>query len=297
MDFWGLSDDIGEGKEYATVDDAIASITGFDPTGAKALFSQAYDEAVEKGMIDTTKNWEVQIVIGQPGNGGVAYYNDGYEFLKKAWTDAVKGTPFENHITFTQSQPLGSTNFANYLRNNQVDVLFGVGWTGSALDPYNLMEAYVAPNYQYDPGWDTAKEFIDVTIPADADAAIAGKTLRASVYAWGKDCLQGNEITAKVVVNGEATDETVTISAGTEQIASVRLAVLAAVEGAVLENYSMIPVGTDASASLKGKRIQFYTEEYVYGVGRGGVTYMTYRMTDAEWNQYVSQNNGSIDYK
>lgn len=297
VDFWGLSDDIGEGKEYATIDEAIASITGYDPAGAKELFKQAYDEAVEKGMIDTTKNWEVQVVIGQPGNGGVAYYNDGYEFLKKAWTDAVKGTPFENHITFTQSQPLGSSNFAAALQNNQVDVLFGVGWTGSALDPYNLMEAYVAPNYQYDPGWDTTSDFIDVTIPADADAAIAGKTLRASVYAWGKDCLQGTPISAKIVVNGEETKDSVSISAGTEQVASVRLAVLAAVEGAVLENYSMIPVGTEASASLKGKRIRFCTEEYIYGVGRGGVAYLTYKMDDAQWAAYVSENNGSVDYK
>lgn len=296
VDFWGLTDQIGEGKEYATMDEAIESITGFDPTGAKALFTQAYEEAVEQGMIDTTKNWEVQIVIGQPGNGGVAYYNDGYEFLKKAWLEALKGTPFENHITITQSAPLGN-NYPEALQANQIDVLFGVGWTGSALDPYNLMEAYVAPNYQYDSGWDTTSEFIDIEIPADADAAIAGKVLRASVYAWGKDCLQGNKINAKVVVDGEATDEVIEISAGTEQVASVRLAVLAAVEGAVLNQYDMIPVGTQASANLKGKRIKYYTEEYIFGMGRGGITYMTYLMDDAAWAQYVAQNNGNIDYK
>lgn len=296
VDFWGLTDQIGEGKEYATIDEAIAHITGFDPMGAKALFRQAYDEAVAAGMIDTTKNWEVQIVIGQPGSGGSNYYNNGYEFLRKAWLDAVQGTPFENHVTITQSQPLGNS-YAEALQANRVDVLFGVGWTGSALDPYSLMEAYVSPDYQYDSGWDTKKEYIDITIPADADATIAGKVLRANLYAWGKDCLQGNAITANIVVNGEMTNETVTISAGTAQVASVRLAILAAVEGAVLKQYDMIPVGTDASASLKGKRIKFYTEEYVYGMGRGGVTYMTYLMTDAEWAQYVSENNGSIDYK
>ncbi len=247
-------------------------------------------------MIDTTKNWEVQIVIGQPGNGGVDYYNNGYEFLKKAWLEAIKGTPFEGHVTITQSSPLGNT-YPEALHANQVDVLFGVGWTGSALNPYELMEAYVGPDYQYDPGWDTKAEYIDIKIPDDADAAIAGKVLRASVYDWGKDCLLGNKIKAKVVVDGELTDEVIEISAGTEQVASVRLAVLAAVEGAVLNQYDMIPVGTAASASLKGKRIKFHTEEYIYGMGRGGIAYYTYAMDDAEWAQYVAENNNSIDYK
>ena len=35
--FWGLADQVGEGKEFATKDEAIASITGYDPTGAKDL--------------------------------------------------------------------------------------------------------------------------------------------------------------------------------------------------------------------------------------------------------------------
>ena len=247
-------------------------------------------------MIDTTKTWEVQIVIGQPGSGGSNYYNNGYEFLKKAWLESVKGTPFEGHVTITQSAPLGNA-YADALQANQVDVLFGVGWTGSALDPYSLMEAYVSPDYQYDSGWDTTSTYIDITIPSDADAAIAGKTLRASVFAWGKDCLQGNAISATVVVNGEATAEKVEISAGTEQKASVRLAILAAVEGAVLNQYDMIPVGLEASAVLKGKRLKYYTEEYVFGMGRGGITYMTYLMTDAEWAQYVKDQNNQIDYK
>ena len=43
----------------------------------------------------------------------------------------------------SSSQPLGNS-YAEALQANRVDVLFGVGWTGSALDPYSLMEAYVS---------------------------------------------------------------------------------------------------------------------------------------------------------
>lgn len=288
--FWGLEDEIGEGKEYATIDDAIASITGYDPSGAKVLFDAAYAKAVEQGLIDPSTDWEVQIMIGQPGSGSSAYYNDGYEFLKKTWEEAVVGTEFEGRLVFTQSQPLGSTDFADYLQNNSIDLLFGVGWTGSALDPYNLMEAYVSPNYQYDPGWDTTTTMLDVEWN--------GQTLRASVYAWGKDALQGNEIEARVVdADGNVTSETVKISAGTTADPTLRLKILAAVEGAVLEQYDMIPVGLEATANLKGMRIQYYTEEYVYGMGRGGIKYMTYKMNDAEWKDYVKEQGGELNYK
>ena len=232
-------------------------------------------------------------MIGQPGSGSSKYYNDGYVYLSKVWTDAVKGTPFEGHLTFKQSGPLGSTDFSKYLKDNSVDILFGVGWTGSALDPYGLMEAYVSPTYQYDPAWDTTKTFIDV------DVTIEGvtKTLRASVYAWGKEALNGTDILATVVVDGEETDDEVEIECGTSQDPAIRLAVLAAVEKTVLEQYDMIPVNLDSSANLKGMRINYGTEEYVFGVGRGGLRYMTYRMDDTEWSAYVAQQGGTLNYK
>ncbi len=281
--FWGLSDEIGEGKEFATVDAAIESITGYDLAGAKELFATAYTKGVEAGYIPSGDNWEVQIIIGQPGSGSSKYYNNGYQLLKQVWTDAVVGTPFEGHVEFTQSQPLGSSNFSAYLKNNSVDLLFGVGWTGSALDPYGLIEAYVEPNYQYDPA-------IDYTT-IDSTVVIDGVEYTASAYDWYL-ALQGEEIEA-VAADGSTT----VVNAGTNAENSLRLAVLASVEGAVLQQYTMIPVGLDASASLKGMRVQYYTEEYVYGMGRGGIQYTTYAMDDAAWSKYVSEQGGTLDYK
>ena len=293
LKFWGLYDEVGEDKTYETKDEAIAAITGYDLTGARELFNQAYDKAVADGLISAeaaaSGKFEIQIVIGQPGSGSSAYYNNGYELLKKVWTDAVKGTKLEGKLVFTQSQPLGSSSFSDYLKNNTVDVLFGVGWTGSTLDPYGLMEAYVSPDYQYDPAWDTSAETIDIEY--------GGKVLRASVYDWGKVALGGQDINAFVVVDGEATKETVTINAGTEADPSLRLKILAAVEGAVLEQYDMIPVGTEASASLKGMKVKFATEEYVFGMARGGIKYMTYNYTDAEWAAFVAAQGGTLNYK
>ncbi|MDO4377997.1 MAG: ABC transporter substrate-binding protein [Erysipelotrichia bacterium] len=284
VDFWGLTDEIGEGKEYATIDEAIESITGYDLEGAKQLFNAAYDEAVAAKYIPSGDNWEIQIIIGQPGSGSSAYYNNGYQLLKKVWTEAVEGTKLEGHIVFTQSQPLGSTNFADYLKNNTIDLLFGVGWTGSALNPYSLIQAYVDPNYQYDPAWDTSSELLEVTIN--------GEKLSAPVYDWYL-ALSGETITANVV-DGTGTKD---VTAGTTAENELRLDILAAMEGAVLQQYDMIPVGLKATASLRGMRVKYYTEEYVYGMGRGGVQYYTFAMNDDEWSNYVKEQGGTLDYK
>lgn len=291
LNFWGLADQWGEGKKYATRDDAIASITGYDPDGAKVLYREAYDTAVKDGlltqeMIDSGK-WEVQIVIGKPSEGN--FYNKGYEFLKACWTKSVEGTPFEGHLTFVQSQTLGSSTFGTYLREGQVDVLFGVGYGGSMFNPYTMMDCFTG-SLQYDPF--TKKEAVSMDVTLD------GKVLRASLYDWVSECLQGNTIKAYVVVNGEVTDEVVEISAGASDPAARRITILATAEQAIMQLANIFPMMTDASASLRCMRINYKTEDYVVGMGRGGLEWYTYGMDDAEFADYVSQQPGGVlNYK
>ena len=292
LNFWGLADKWGEGKEYATRDDAIDSITGYDPEGAKVLFDKAYDKAVELGyiteaMIADGKS-EVQIIIGRPSEGN--YYTKGYEFLSACWTEAVKGTKFEGHLTFVQSQVLGSSSFGTYLREGNVDLLFGVGYGGSMFDPYSMMDCFTG-SLQYDPFTDKSTVMLDI--------ALEGKTLRASLYDWVSECLQGNKITATVVgADGNATSETVEISAGTSDPSERRTTILAAAETKVMTLANIFPIQTDASASLRCMRVNYKTEDYILGMGRGGVEWYTYSMTDEEFVNYAKgQENGVLNYK
>ena len=84
----------------------------------------------------------VEIKIGLP-NSESTFYNKGNEFLVNCYTEAVKGTSLEGKLTFSVDDTLGN-GFSEALRSQQVDLLFGVGWTGAALDPYSLMEAYTS---------------------------------------------------------------------------------------------------------------------------------------------------------
>lgn len=289
--FWGLSDAWGEGKEYATRDEAIDSITGYDPAGAKTLFDTAYDKAVADGLISSediaSGKWEVQIIIGKPSEA--AFYNKGYEFLRTCWTNAVEGTKFEGHLTFVQSQILGSTTFGEYLRNGQVDVLFGVGYGGSQFNPYMMLDCFTG-SLEYDPFTDKTKVMLDIELD--------GKLLRASLYDWVSEALQGNTIEASVVgTDGKTTGETVSISAGSSDPRERRVAILAAAEAKIMTLSNIFPMMTDATASLRCMRVKFKTDDYVVGMGFGGVEWRTYAMDDDEFASYVASQGGILNYK
>lgn len=292
LNFWGLADEVGPGKEYETKDDAIESITGYDPAGAKTLFTKAYQIAREEGYVTeemhTSGKWELQIMIGAT-NWQAKFYSNGYDFLSANWIEAVKGTPWEGHLTFVKSGTLGGDDFGPALREGRVDLLFGVGFSGSMFDPYSFMDVFTG-SLQYDSCTDKTKIMLDIEVE--------GKTLRASLYDWVSECLQGNEIQAKVVgADGKVTEEVVKISAGADAETSLRLKIMAEAEVSILNLCNMIPLMTDASASLRCMRIQYKTEEYILGLGRGGIQYYTYIYDDAEFAKFVADQGGTLNYK
>lgn len=286
LEFWGVSqDDIGAGKLYPTKDEAIASITGYNLEGAKELFNQAYDKAVAEGKYNGTDT--IEICIGTP-NSTAKFYSNGYNFLVDNYTEAVKGTKLEGKLTFTNDDTLGD-GFGDALRANTVDMLFGVGWKGSALNPYGLIGAYTQPDYQYDPSWDTSKAMMEFEVN--------GVLYKASVLDW-TSAIEGDSVKIMNVETGESIDYV----CGTAQVKAdpakqtERILLLAALERAVLNNYDMIPTHNQASASLLGYQVEYGTQEYVYGVGRGGIQYMTYNYTDVEWAEYLAEQGGVLKY-
>lgn len=283
VDFWGLTDEIGEGKLYATVDDAIDSISGYNLEMARELFNKAYDEAIEKGMMK--EGDEVQIIIGTP-NLTSAFYNNGYDFIVNNYTEAVKGTKLEGKLTFTRDGTLGN-GFSDALKNNNVDMLFGVGWTGSTFDPYSLMEVFVNPSYQYDASFDATT--YDIQIELD------GVTYETNMYAW-YEAMNGTPVTLKIVGSDETAVKSFPYSTDANEAAN-RIKVLGALEGAVLQLYDFIPLMGNYSAALKSMQIQYYTEDQIFPMGRGGLRYMTYNYDDAAWDAYVQEQGGTLNYK
>ena len=52
----------------------------------------------------------------------------------------------------------------------------------------------------------------------------------------------------------------------------------------------------DGEGHLRGRQINYRTEDYIYPLGYGGVKYFTYAYSDQAWDAYVTQNGGLLDY-
>ena len=76
----------------------------------------------------------------------------------------------------------------------------------------------------------------------------------------------------------------------------VRLDILAAIEGKVLESYNYLPMLQDGSMALLSQQVYYVRDEYNPIMGRGGIAYMKYNYNDAEWAKYVADNNGELKY-
>ena len=292
LKYWCISeDDIGPGKKYANKDEAIASIKGYDLEYAKELFDIAYDKVISAGLMDESD--VVEICIGLPSMFGKFYVN-GYNFLVDSYTEAVKGTKLEGKLTFTKDDTITSS-FSDPLKTNAVDLLFGVGWAGKALDPYSFMMAYTSPYYQYNlSSWNTKYVTMDMVIPSLGD-----KTYRTTIEQWTY-AMMGNK-TAIIEIGADGnpvSNSSVAYSCGPDDgLPEERLNLLAALEDAVLSTYDLIPLNNASSVSLKSQKVNYGTEHYIYGIGRGGIKYMTYNYNDAAWAEFIQMQNSNYGYK
>ena len=275
--FWGVKDAIG--TLYADLDEAVASITGYNLSRARQLFDEAYALARSQGLMDGDD--VVVIRIGVP-NSASSFYSGGYTYLVNCYTQAVQGTALEGKLRFEMDDTIGN-DFADALKTNQVDMLFGVGWSGSALDPYGLMEVYVSPAYQYDAAFDYQK--IPLTVNLE------GTEYTATVFQW-YEIMNGKTHT---ITAADGSTRAYTCGPQTDRKED-RLQILAALEGAILLNYNFIPIMDAASAVMRGMQILYRTEEYVQELEFGGVKYFTYNYSDAAWEEYVAARGGKLDY-
>ena len=77
---------------------------------------------------------------------------------------------------------------------------------------------------------------------------------------------------------------------------NTRLEILAAFEARVLQTYDYIPMLQDGGMSLLSQQVYYVVEEYNPVMGRGGIAYMKYNYSDAEWTEYVASQGGELKY-
>lgn len=266
---------------YASLDEAVDSITGYDPVVAKELFKQAFDEALAAGYITDADNDGIsdQIVrIEYCSSATSDFMVRTIAYLNEKLSDVTKGTPFEGKIEIYESAPYG-TDWSNKIKAGMSDTVLA-GWSGATMNPYGLSDLYTNPSYQYDAKWFDATT-VDLTL------TIGGEEITTHLRNWS-DALNG----ATIVVNGKEYN----FGDGNATVEE-RLNILAGIETKVLGTYDYIPMLQDASAALLSQQVYYVVEEYNPVMGRGGIAYMKYNYTESEWTEYVnSQPDGILTY-
>ncbi len=271
-----------DASKFDSLDEAVSTITGYDPVAAKEWFAKAYEEALAAGYItDTDGDGKSDQVIEMVYSASADPSEKMQKILKWLADEAnecAKGTGFEGKINVVSSAPLGN-DWSTYIKAGQTDMVLG-GWNGSAMDPYGLMEVYTNPSYQYDAKW-----FDSTTIELTIN--LRGEDITMNLQQW-QQCMTGTAITVG--------DKTYNFGDGIGTYEE-RLTIMAAIEKEVLLGYNYLPMTMAGSKFLLTQKAYYVVEEYNPVMGRGGIAYMRYNYNDQAWADYVaSQPNGELSY-
>ena len=279
-DFYGV-----DTTKYADLDAAVDSITGYDPEQAKVLFGEAFKEGIEAGYITDNdndgKSDQIVYIEYAMSSGVNDFMTKTINYLNEKVAEVATGTPFEGKIEFYMSAPYGD-DWSKKIREGLSDTVLG-GWSGSTMNPFGLTDLYTNPSRQYDAAWyDATKIELTINVPVNGE----NKDVTLTLKQWS-DALNGSA----VEVDG------VTYNYGSGQAdVEVRLDILAACEGKILESYNYLPMLLDGSMALLTQQVYYVVEEYNPIMGRGGLAYTKYNFNEEEWTAYVAEQGGQLKY-
>ncbi len=260
--------------KFATLDEAVDTITGYDLALARQLLTEAYEEELAAGRISATDKVKLTCGSGAINETVTRRFN----YIMDAWKELAKTTPLEGRIEFDDIKDFAD-KWADDFRAGDYDVCMG-GWSGAAWDPGYFLLAYLSPSYMYSTAWDTASVQMTFTMKGVAEDG-GDITETMSLIEWYY-CLNG---VGKYDWSSNGLPQ------------EKRLQLIAALEKEVLKVYYSVPLYNSFGASLLSYKVDYTTYEYNTFMGYGGIRYMTYNYNNSEWDEFVSKNNGQIDYK
>lgn len=277
-------------SKYASLDEAVESITGYDVVAAKELYTQAFNEALENGFITDADGDGISdqtVVITYSASEINSFLTKTLDYLNEKMNEVTKDTPFDGKIMFQASAPLGDPGWSDNIKAGLTDTVLG-GWSGGLLDPFHIVVNYTDPARSYDANWFDATS---ITLEMEVNTAGIGNTpkmekVTMTLKQWS-EALNGTMTT----VDGKSYN----FGDGVADV-ETRLEILARLEREILMTYNYIPMIQDGSMSLLSQQVYYVIEEYNPIMGRGGIAYMKYNYDDAEWAEYVKSQGGELKY-
>lgn len=263
----------GEGTDYATLDEAYEAMTGYDMPKAQELMKVAYDKAVEAKVYDGESPIEIEFRVYQSDE----IYVKMFTYLNEHLQEACKGSGFEGKVS------LKMTVDADYYETNYsggADMIFTT-WGGATMSPFTILyecycDACDGSGQQMEYGYDTSKIIVKFVVD--------GNPIEDTLQHW-----------ARWADGGDAdTGSTAAIEAAmgnfTDYDYDTRCAFYAQLEAAFLNWYPTTAVYYRNTATMDSQKIHSASDTYVTLVAFGGIQFMTFNYDDAEWADYIANN-------
>jgi len=268
-----------------SLDEAYDSLTGYNPTLAKQKMQEAINiltADAEKYGYDATK--DITLVYGSSADTDKQRFRADY--LQEVLDGLTEGTSLEGKIKVKFDASAGS-KWADAFRTGATQIGFGYGFSGNAFNPFDIIGAFVNPDddLNYHMYWDTSKIDMTLTMPA-GNYAGAGETITMSIQNWYY-CLNGlaeSEEQAKTYNWGEGYAP-----------AEARLMILSALEEVTIKESRSVMLIADGGGSFLGAKFSYFSEDEHTFMGFGGIRYMEVNYNDAEWADFVAQNNNNLE--
>ena len=267
-----------------STEDAYDALTGYNPTMAKQKMQEAIDILLanpEEYGYDETKN--ITLVYGSSSDTDKQRFRA--EYLQTVLDDLTAGTALEDKIDVVFDASAGA-QWAEAFRTGATQIGFGYGFSGNAFNPFDIIGAFVNPedDLNYHMYWDTSAIDMTLTMPA-GDYAGAGETITMSVQNWFF-CLNG-------LAETEGQAQTYNWGEGFAPV-EARLMILSALEELTIKESRSVMLVADGGGSFLGAKFSYFSEDEHTFMGFGGLRYMEVNYNDAEWAEYVAENNNDL---
>lgn len=261
--------------KFDSLDKAVQSITGYNLTLSKQLVTEAYNKALADGEISATD--KIEFIVGTSVISEAT--TRAFNFLKDSFEKMLEDTPLEGRLVMKEQAY--DKAWANDFRAGAYEICTG-GWNGAAWDPGYFLLAYLSPAYMYSAAWDTKSATMKFTAKG-AGEGNTDITDTLSLIDWYY-CLNGANGCKYNFAKGFVSDD-------------VRIELIAALEKEILSVYYTVPIQNHYSSALLSYKVEYITYEYNTFMAYGGIKYMKYNYSDAEWTKFVNQQGGEINYK
>lgn len=244
----------GAGADYPTLDSAYEALSASNLPLSKRLMQAAYDKATTAGIYDGES--EIKLGVHLYDSGGI--YGEMLKYFNSRLEEACRGTDFEGKVSLTL---VADKHYYNTMYEGRAAIILS-RFDARATSLFTLIDK-LCQDYEYG----CKAEDVPLSL------TVNGVDYTASLGDWAAWC------------SGRSIDTLCALGRFDSYSYDTRCEIFAALERAYLEGCSTVTLCYEGEVSLISRKVEIAADRYIYLIGDGGIRYLTFNYTDAQWAQ------------